>query len=255
MLKKKIDIIHPSLDSDDKILISNIYDKLERSYLRQIPEYSDFLDNRQMGLVKNTFSFLKDEIKFDGGIKNSEWQLCYLALEYCSLPVNIIKISNLDKSKISHSDVLGSIMAHGIKRQKIGDIIISNEIFFAVKEEITSYILENLIKISTYNVKLEIATNNENIKRDYEFLDINTTVSSLRLDCVISSILNLSREKSKELILSGRVNLNHFEILDNRKLLSKNDVISIKKFGRFILSEINGQTKKDRTKILIKKFI
>jgi RNA-binding protein YlmH len=254
MFKSKNEILLSVLDSDDKILVSNLYDKLERSLDKEIPIYTDFLDNRQIGLVRNAFLFLKDKLCFDGGIKNAERQLCYIQFEWFSLPIHIIKVSNLDRTKVTHSDVLGAIMALGIKRQKIGDIIIGDEIHFAVKEEISKYVLENLFKISNYNVSLEI-TQQDTIKREYEFLDIFATVASLRLDCIISSILNLSREKAKELILSGRVNINHFEVLDNTKNVAINDVISIKKFGRFILSELNGQTKKDRTKILIKKFI
>ena len=82
----------------------------------------------------------------------------------------------------------------------------------------------------------------------------STTVSALRLDCIVADITRLSREKAKDLILSGRIKVNHFEETNYKKMLSQGDLISISKKGRFALSEIEGVTRKERIKITIKKY-
>jgi RNA-binding protein YlmH len=149
-------------------------------------------------------------------------------------------------------------MGLGVKRRKIGDIIIDGDaVYIAAKEEIAEYIAENLSKIAEFNVKPQIADAGEaeRLKRADEFSEINASVNSLRLDCVIAVITRLSREKSKEFINSGRVGVNHLETTDASKQLKENDVISVKGLGRFVLSQINGATKKGRLRVVVKKFV
>ena len=251
MYKAKNEILLSISDKDDKMLISSVYDKLEQSGLKNYSCYSDFLDARQLRLIEGFFGFLKDDLVFYGGILDAERKIATKRYEYSEVPIKIIKIKT--PADITHRDVLGSLMSLGIKRQKIGDIIIDDFIYIAVKDEIKDYILENFTKIRNYNIE-PILSDSDGIKREQEYIEIPVTVPSLRIDAVIASMINLSREKSKELILSGRVNLNHFEILDNRKTLNLNDIISIKGVGRFKLSQINGTTKKDRIRIVILKY-
>jgi len=251
MIKNKTEILSSIPDKDDKMLISSVYDKLEQSIDKNYSSYSDFLDARQLSLVKRSFGFLKEDLVFYGGILDAERKIVTVMYEYSEIPIKIIKIKA--PSDITHRDVLGSIMSLGIKRQKIGDIVIDDFVYIAVKEEISDYIIENFTQIRHSNIKPEI-TDSKSIKREQEFIEISVTVPSLRIDAVVSAIIHLSREKSKELIMSGRVNLNHFELNDNKKLLNLNDTISIKGVGRFKLSVINGTTKKDRIKIMVSKY-
>jgi len=252
MFKDKSEILAHISDKDDKMLVSSIYGKLYQSTEKSYPCYSDFLDARQIILVKNLFGFLKDTLVFFGGIENSERKIVAIDCGYRDeTPIRIVRIKRHEG--ITHRDVLGSIMSLGIKRQKIGDIVFDDFIYIAVKEEISGYILENFTKIRHYDIKPEIHDGIK-IKRNQEFLDISLTVASLRADAVISAIIHLAREKSKELILSGKVNLNHFELSDNKKTLNEGDIISIKGTGRFILSQINGTTKKDRIRIAVNKY-
>ena len=252
MLKKtKAEVLLSVTEKEDKMLVSSVYDRFLKSYEKSYSCFTDFLDERQIKLIIRLFGFLKDELVFFGGIDESERKIATIKNENLYIPIKIIKIKKL--SDINHRDVLGSLMSLGIKRQKIGDIVISDFIYVSVKDEISDYILENFAKIRHYNIEPFLAED-EDIKKEQEFIDLGTTVSSLRLDGIISAFLNLSREKSKELIVSGRVNLNHFPETNNRKLLNVGDIISIKGSGRFLLSQINGTTKKDRIRIVISKY-
>ena len=81
------------------------------------------------------------------------------------------------------------------------------------------------------------------------------TVSSLRLDIIVSFMLNVSRSKSSDIIKSGVVSLNYFECTQLSKELSENDVFSIKGYGKFVLKEIGGFTSKNKTKITCCKYV
>ena len=81
------------------------------------------------------------------------------------------------------------------------------------------------------------------------------TVQSLRIDSILSLTLKLSREKSANLIKAGYVTLAYDKVLSTSTAVKKGDTFSVKGYGKFILSEINGVTKKDRIHICIKKYI
>ena len=78
---------------------------------------------------------------------------------------------------------------------------------------------------------------------------------SLRLDAVVAAITGLSREKVRTLMLSGNVFMNYIEDTNISDKVSQDDIISIRKYGKFILDDINGLTKKGRQKIKIKQYI
>ncbi len=249
----KTELLARISDKDDRMLLSSVYDKLEQSYQRNYPVFSDFLDERQMALVKNLFSFWKDDLYFFGGIENAGRNICHLRFGYEEYPIKLVELSFPKGAEVTHRDVLGSLMGLGIKRQKIGDILVDGVAIVAVKEEILKYITENLVSVGRYPVSIRVLEE-FTVKNIENFSYRQTTVAALRLDCIVSDITRLSREKAKELILAGKVKVNHFEETHYNKVLSCGDVISISKKGRFVLEEIEGVTRKDRIRITIKKY-
>ena len=90
-------------------------------------------------------------------------------------------------------------------------------------------------------------------KNDFE--NISCTVSSARLDNIVSALLPLSREKSATLIKQGMVFVNSV-VTDNVSYTIKPaDKISIRGKGKFIISEFSGLTKKGRLKLIVQKYI
>ena len=235
------------------MFLSFVYDKISGSYKKSCPGFADFCSPSRAEFIKSLI--LKD---FDGSgfiskIKDSERVIPAINYEYCEIPTDIIVLNEVSSDTVTHRDVLGSVMSLGIKRCKIGDIIVADKVYFEVKNEITPYIISNLSKIKSKNVKPEIFEGALN--KTYDFKEIPMTVSSLRADCIISSLANLSRENAKDLIQSGKVSVNSKVFENPSKCLNQNDVISVRGSGKYIFSEIAGATKKDRLKIIIKKYI
>jgi RNA-binding protein YlmH len=73
----------------------------------------------------------------------------------------------------------------------------------------------------------------------------------MRLDVIIATAYNMSRNEANEFINSGLVNVNHIECLNNSKLIKENDVISVRHKGRIYVNEIIRKTKSDRLAIKI----
>jgi RNA-binding protein YlmH len=88
-----------------------------------------------------------------------------------------------------------------------------------------------------------------------KYQEISGTVASLRLDCVVGLAARISREKAAALIRTDRAEVNHLPVSSVSHELRGGDILSIRGYGRFVLSEINGYTKKDRIHIILKKYI
>ena len=116
---------------------------------------------------------------------------------------------NFKFKSISHKDYLGSLLSLGIKREKIGDIIIhENFCQVIVSFDICDFILMNLEKVSNNNVKLKEISREDIIYSKPKYKDVSFTVTSSRIDCIISGLYNISRQESSKLINNEKVQRN-----------------------------------------------
>lgn len=146
-------------------------------------------------------------------------------------------------------------MGLGLERKKIGDIIIDeNTAYVVLKKTITNFIIQNLEKVGRNRVKLEVFVEEIPIKED-STMDKKVTVSSMRIDVLLSSVLHISRGKANTLLQKEYVKVNHELIKSKNKILSKGDMISVRKHGRFYITEVLGKSRKDKFILLIKKIV
>ena len=191
-------------------------------------------------------------LSFDGGYESAErtravflnpdWGECERAELFTAL-----KIEHRPQDTLEHRDILGALMALGIERDTVGDIIM-DESFAALVclPELGGYIAENLTKAGRVGIVLsEISLDELPVKQ--EELTIQTdTVASLRLDTVLCAAFGLSRTKAAELIAAGRVNLDHQPCLQPSKELSEGALLSIRGLGRAKLLEADEVSRKGR---------
>lgn len=175
--------------------------------------------------------------------------------EYSDYPISLLRIHcNTKFSKLEHKDYLGSIMALGINRSKIGDLILRDDnCYVAVHNSIIDFLLSNLTKIRNLNCKCEIVYDTEDIpKPSYE--EKNIIVTSKRLDCIIAALGNLSRNKALDAINSGSVLLDYRVTKDKSKEVSENSRITLRGVGKFRIKNIFGTTKSGRLKLTVFKY-
>ena len=146
-------------------------------------------------------------------------------------------------------------MSLGITRETVGDILIEEGrtvAFFA--KEVAPYVKEQIRKIS--NVGVEITERfSDKLPGRTGFLDINDTIASARLDCVVASLAGTSRSAAIDMIESKMVTINSVCCEKAVTLIREADKISIRAKGKFIIESIDEKTKKGRLKIKAKKYI
>jgi RNA-binding protein YlmH len=153
---------------------------------------------------------------------------------------------------LSHGKVLGTLMGTGVKREYFGDILSDGEIWQVfVATEVSHFIQLQVDKIGNVSVRLEETRYTDLIVPKDGWTVERETVSSVRLDTVISAVYNISRQRSKQLIESGKVKVNWTEALRPDFVLDLLDIISVRGFGRIQIQGLEGTTKKEKVRLLL----
>ncbi len=237
-----------SLDSRHSVMFAHIFDIAVKSDRYGSGVYGDFLSENSISELLSRKDFLPMEPILFGGFDGAERQMVAFVPDYeePSFPICAVKISSPMINSLSHRDFLGSILGLGIKREKCGDIIISEkEAFVILSEEISSYVLNSLEKVGRVGVKCEIVSLSEIKIPEKSFKPITGTVSSLRLDAVVSLFWGKGRSKASEIIAGGLVFINGIQVMKNDFHLKDGDIISLRGKGKATLS-VGGTSKKDR---------
>ena len=248
-------------NKDEKLLISRLVDIYEDALKHGFVKSGKFLTGREQNLAKHIFSSFKVDYALYGGYDEAERKIpiCYsdeVFVDIFKPPVVILNIECKFGDQLNHRDYLGALMGLGIKRELFGDILCDeNGAKIFVLEEIADYVKQQLDQVGRYGVTVNICDTDDIVIPPKKFKDLSFTVNSLRLDGIVSGCTGESRSVSANLIEGGNVTVNWEEILNVSKNIEINDIISIKGYGRFVLSEIGGQTRKGRTFLNFKKYI
>ncbi len=209
------------------------YSEAERQRLLLLPSYTDDFDGDSAEKLDTYFS---DE--------------CREAV--CSL---IIRGSGY--RQLSHRDYLGSVLSLGIERDAIGDIVLLDKTCAVIfcSGKIREFLKGSLERISTDAVSVTDFDVTGNFSAHREFKRINDTVASNRLDCVVSALTGLSREKAQEFIKKELCQLNYMTECRCDRSLETPCVLTLRGYGKYILRELDGFTKKGRLKMSADKYI
>ena len=169
-------------------------------------------------------------------------------------PIVCIKITPLIKKfsdEFSHRDFLGAIMNLGIDRSTIGDIFIKeNEGYVYCLESISDYIVESLDKVKHTHIKCERITDSLRFIKD-EGKTLEITVTSDRIDVVISGVYHVSRSESLSYFEKGIVYVNGRLCTSNAKNLKAREVVNVRGKGKFLYEGTQHITKKDKCRISV----
>ncbi len=245
-------------DPDDRLLICRALDLARRAQARGSYEFTDFLTPAQRGLLAAVRELTEyAALSFEGGYPEAERTLGVFrpyGVDYeVAAPVAALELVTKGETP-GHRDILGSLMALGLRREKLGDILASADPPILIcGEEIAPYIMEQLDRIG--RVSVQARPGSLDAVPAPQFAEKTATVMSVRLDSVTAEGFGLSRTRAAELIRQGAVSLNWQPCTSPAKLLEAGDRVSARGFGKIRLSAVGGQSKKGRTFITIEKYL
>lgn len=210
---------------------------------------TQFLDGRELKIV--TGKLKKNEYNIYYPYKDSEKVMLYTG----KVPkVKLFKIYTVEN--IRHQDVLGSLFSLNIDLSYFGDIVLFNDYYYVfVSEDLALYIKDNLKMIGNKKVSLEEVDLSvlDNYERKYEEKEI--IVSSLRIDNIISDIINTSRKVALDKIKNKEVIVNYDVMNKNSYILKENDIFSIRRYGKYKFVGIVKSTRKNNYIVKYLKYI
>lgn len=250
---------------EDKILIAKVLDKLKFAENRNRIESTDFLDLREQAIVKEMLELRKSSnYKFWGGYADAERNIIvfsnnleYIKQEEINNLLSIIRITlpNNLNGQYEHRIYLGGLMKLGIRREKIGDIIVRKDSAdIIVKSDLAEYLKNNLQGLTRFqksNIEIKNIEELIYIKPEKQVIKIN--VPSMRLDCIVGELARCSRNDANKYLEEERVFVNFKEEIRSSKNVNEGDFITIRGKGRFKISKILGTTKKGRISLEIEK--
>lgn len=256
-------------NEEDKLLVSKMLDQIALCGKRNKIQNTDFLDARQKLLLEKVLKSNKIEnyIIF-GGFEEAErnviifypekWTKEIVEKNYASvMQVIEILLPNDLQGKYTHRDYLGGLMKLGLKREKIGDIVVWEEgAHIVVLNEIVPFLEQHLSTLIRFQ-KSHISTKeiNEIHKCVINKEEIEIIVSSTRLDNIVSELCKTSRTKAEEIIRAERVFVNYEVVTKDSKTIKIGDKITIRGKGKFGIVEQVGNTKKGRYILKIEKYV
>ena len=267
----KQEILNKYDNEEDRLLVSKILDKLEFVQKKNSIETTDFLDMHQKAVVEKVLKSQKitNYICY-GGYSNAERVMLVIYPEKLEEVFNnnqydfnnivrVVKVTlpNEMRGKYSHRDYLGAVIKIGLKREKVGDIIVNLDgADLIVSKDISKYIVDSFKELTRFSKSDIYEENIEKLNITEPKTEVlNIIIPSMRMDSIVSELIRTSRSKALEIINAERVFVNSEVITKNSKMLKENDIITVRGKGRFKIIKILNSTKKGNLVLEVEKYI
>lgn len=243
------------MDKQDSIRVSKTIDMVYNALEKEKTEYSDFLSPVVAAEVMRTLK----EYGLTGYVNLIRFcDLCEYAVLRCGKEdepdISVISL-NINSERTTHRNILGKIMSLGISRDKIGDILAGNDnALILVKNTVLEVVLQEMGRLGGVNTSPVLVSALAMKEFNHEFKEEVITVSSSRLDLMISKSFRISRDKARALVEREKVKLNFMTDTRPDRRVEKGDLISVRGKGRIRIKEDLGTSSKGKLKYIIEIF-
>lgn len=247
---------------EERLLLSRVWDKCEQCRTRNIPTATGFLSPQEQAAAQHLLNALgcREGYVLLGGYDGAERKRLLFLPEWMAEPdgteIAAVRAACRSGGDLTHRDFLGSLMALGLTREKIGDILVEKGgCQVLLDPSMTDFLLQNWDsagreKLTVTPLPLSaLAVPHAAVK------ELRDTVSSLRLDNVLAAGFSLSRGRAAEAVEKGSVQVNYVTCVKPDKPVSAGDTITCRGLGKCVLDSVGAPTKKGRLPVDIRRYI
>lgn len=257
-------------ETDTKLLVSRAQDAAEMALKKGEARFLPFLSDTEIAFLEVNLRYNRDDetLIFFGGYDEADYKCAGFFPSYCfydeeyepekDFPICTVFAKGSGFRKLTHRDFLGSMMSLGIKRETIGDIVVSDDgcsAYVFCLEKTAEYLVANFTSAANDKVVCSICPPDKIEIPPKKFEVINATVNSPRIDAIICACLDLSREEAGRYISSGLVACNHILCEDKSKMCSEGTLVSVRHHGRFLVYKFGDRNRRDRLRVTIHRYI
>ena len=247
---------------EERLLLSRVWDKREQCRLRNIPTATAFLSPQEQAAAQHLLNALgyREGYVLWGGYDGAERKRLLFLPEWMAEPdgteIAAVRAACRSGGDLTHRDFLGSLMALGLTREKIGDILVESGGCQVLVDPLSlDFLTQSWDSAGRERLTVTPLPLEELTVPQAAVKEVRDTVSSLRLDNVLASGFGLSRGKAAEAVEKGAVQVNYTVCQKPDKPVSAGDVITCRGLGKCVLDTVGSPTKKNRLPVVIRRFI
>ena len=265
MMNERNKILRYYRAADEGELAARLLDLAEAAIKTRKFRVSEFLDPHGLSIAETiTAHYPQLILSVNGGYSGAERVKAAFvsddfggAHDQIDYQLTALKFSWDDRYyRLVHRDVLGALMALGIKREVMGDIIMAGPTAHLIVDTgMAAFVAQNLTSVGSATVSVNTVSLDEISPREEKIKEIRATVASLRLDAVAAAGFGVSRTKMGDEIAAAKLKVNWQDAKNAAQSVKCGDVISMRGRGRVEVCDVPGQTKKGRFSLILKRYI
>jgi RNA-binding protein YlmH len=250
--------VYDHFRSEERPFVDRVLDWIEQADERYRIRVTDFLDPRQVFILRSLSSkYPAVSITVSGGYDQAE--RCRAVIHPSDvvpapneLGLTLIEVTSPSPgfTNLKHQDFLGSLLGIGLKRDKFGDILINqSRVQFIVADEVASYVQLHFHQVHRVSVSTQVIPIDNAAPIIHNWKPKGISVASTRVDAVVGDVFGLSRSKALPPIRGGHLKVNWMTVDSPSFLLQEGDIVSLRGYGRFKVLELQGTSKKGKIRL------
>lgn len=250
--------------AEERQLLSHALDLLQAADARSVPTQTAFLSPAERGLLLELLDAVGGaKHVFFGGYPEAERVRCAFLPQWQE-PEDVdpgeltaaVRATWYAAHPLTHRDFLGTLMGLVVKREAIGDILVSpGSCDILLLPELAPFAAENLTHAG--REKLRVAP----VELDClhfpqpEMKVLHDTVPSLRLDAVDAAGFSASRRAAAEAIAAGKVAVNWRIVTKTDCPVAEGDRLSWRGQGKCRLAAVGNLSRKGRFTVTLERYL
>lgn len=236
----------------------------ERAWSNGTYVFTPFLDLHGLSLFKEALPSLpRVPWRLFGGAKGCERQMLSFGNEdLCGyempFPIACLRLAPVSKKfadPLTHRDFLGSLMALGMEREMLGDIIVREDCaYLFCHERIADYICRNLTQVKRTTISCEITKappDGELFRTERKVVQL----SSERVDALVAHVFKMSRGDAQALFPMGRIFVDGKMCPSPGYTPKAGQVISVRGYGRMRYVGVDSLSKKGKCNTVVEIYV
>ncbi len=245
--------------TEQELLLSMIDDKMQKCESDYTITHTRFLNLSERSAATAHCRGLLPGHVLHGGYPDAERAVMFFLPDYMEelpeeeLPFCVLTCRvSVGSRALTHRDYLGSLLALGLERDVIGDILVNRDgAQIIVMRSIADYLLANYERAGATPLKVSVGALDTLIPPVLNTETVRESVASVRLDNMLSAAFGVSRSDAVDAISRKLVFVNDTEMSKPDFRLSEGDKLVLRGKGKAYFKELGGTTRKGRLSVIL----
>lgn len=263
-MKKTELISRLAASPEERHLLSHTLDQIDAVERRSVPAHTMFLTPAESLAVQSLIAAVgHPRHVFTGGFEDAERRLCVFLPDWMEADlldpseyITALRATWYAGESLTHRDFLGALMGMGVRRETVGDILVTQgSCDLLLLPEVEPFLRASLERAGRSKLHLQTISLSDLHFPEKRVKVLHSTVPAMRLDAVASTGFFISRSKMAEAISAGRVTLNWRTVTRTDAAVCAGDVIACRGLGKCKVLETGGLSRKGRITITMERYL